>query len=271
MKNSNLLLLEKAVIAAIYAGDEITKIYNSSYDIYFKEDKSPITKADKLSHDIISSILAETNIPIISEENNIFNYSERCRWEYFWLVDPLDGTKEFISRNGEFTINIALIKNNEPSLGVIYSPIMGWLYFGSSDTGTNKVFVQNNKLVTETLTTIPYFNNLLKPNSVRVVVSRSHLDKQTEDFVFALKEKYSNVEIIRIGSALKLCKISEGEADIYPRFGKTMEWDIAAGHALLLYANSNLYDINTLKPIKYNKRDLLNSSFIAIRNDFPWY
>jgi 3'(2'), 5'-bisphosphate nucleotidase len=262
-------LLEIAIIASIEAGKVLLEYYNNNYLISHKKDNSQVTEVDKKSEEVIVRHLRKTNILIISEEDLIIDYQERIKHEQCWLVDPLDGTKEFIGKNGEFTVNIALIKNTSPLLGVVYSPLSGWLYFSSPETGSIKILVKNSKLLSETITKLP--NKEIKPYSVRVVVSRSHLDEQTENFLFVLKEKYPQIEIIKSGSSIKLCKIAEGEADIYPRFGKTMEWDTAAGHAILLYANSNLYDINTLKPLTYNKYNLENPSFIAIRNNFSWY
>lgn len=262
-------LLELAILAAIRAGNEVKEIFYTDYAIELKSDQSPITKADKLSHQIITSHLIKTKIPIISEESKILEYSERSYWEYCWLIDPLDGTKEFIQKNGEFTINIALIKNMQPILGVIFSPLSGWLYFASPETGSIKVFVENSKIISETMMLLP--NKNIKPNSIRVAISRSHLDNQTETFLFALKQKYPNLETIKSGSAIKLCLVAEGEADIYPRFGKTMEWDVAAGHAIVLYSEANVYEINSFNTLVYNKAKLENPPFIALRNNLLLY
>ncbi len=258
-------LLELAILSAIEAGEVILDYYHRLYRISVKEDKSLVTEADIAANQIISTALSVSKLPIISEESAQISYKTRALWSTCWLVDPLDGTKEFIHRNGEFTVNIALINDGMPVLGVIYAPISGDLYFASPVTKSIKAHVTNKTIDDRSMQTLPLTP---KHQNIRIAVSRSHLDEKTISFVEAIKEKYCNTETITSGSSIKLCKVAEGLADVYPRFGKTMEWDTAAGHAILLYAGANIYDIQSLKELQYNKPSLQNPDFIAFRNDF---
>jgi len=260
-----LSLLETAILAAIKAGHKLMDFYQKSLEISQKEDNSPITEADIASNNIILSELSVTNLPILSEEAIHTEYAKRSAWQRFWLVDPLDGTKEFIQRNGEFTVNIALIEQGKPVIGVIYSPVTGELYAGSPETKSFKVKIADNTLIEHSFQSLPIISDT---STLRIVVSRSHLDEQTIAFIKELKKHYPETEVITSGSSIKLCKVAEGSADGYPRFGKTMEWDTAAGHAILIYAEANLYEISTLKELRYNKPLLSNPEFIALRNDF---
>ena len=257
--------LKIAINASIAAGVEIIRIYNSDFDIEFKEDRSPLTEADRAANKVIMSFLNTTNIPIISEENKQIDYDIRKNWSGCWIVDPLDGTKEFIKRNGEFTVNIALIDGGELDIGVIYVPVTRTLY--AADVKQKKAF---KAVLTESKHTLDQIledavtignNDSSQSELIRVVGSRSHMNRETENFVNAIKGK--EVEIISRGSSLKFCLIAEGKADIYPRFAPTMEWDTAAGHAICKAVGANLINWETKEELQYNKEDLLNPWFIC--------
>ncbi len=228
------------------ASKKIREIYNLSFEVKKKLDDSPITQADLESNNIICKSLEKEfpNIPVISEENKIRNYKE----EVFFLVDPLDGTKEFINKNGEFTVNIALIINNISQLGVIEIPITGTQYFSDG----NNSFKFEKK-------TLKKIGSIQKRKKIKIVVSRSHLDSFTINLLNNLKNEHS---IIKVGSSIKFCLVAEGEADLYLRKGNTMEWDTAAGSAIIKTSHSKIYDFN-LKELKYGKKDFRNSSFIV--------
>ena len=247
---------------AIDAGKEILNIYNDEIIVNSKEDKSPITQADINSNDLIVNRLKklESNIPILTEES-VVEWKNRKDWIKYWLIDPLDGTKEFINRNGEFTVNISLIENNYPIFGIIYSPVKSLLYYALKNNGCYKLKTNSN------LTTLKNFNkiNIHKEKNIttRVIGSRSHSNKE---FLNWVEKKFTNFELITIGSSLKFCILAEGKADIYPRFGPTSEWDIAAGHIILEEAGGKLKTIDN-KDILYNtKDDILNPHFIAYGN-----
>ena len=259
-------LTQLAIKAAIEASKDILTIYKSDdFEIESKEDNSPLTKADKAAHKIISSILQESKIPILSEEGKSIPYETRKYWNKLWIVDPIDGTKEFIKRNGEFTVNIALIENNKPVIGVILAPDSGVLYFSEKNMGAFKSIVNldcNNheNLLAEAVTLPLNYEN----QAYTVVVSRSHLSKETEAYVENLRTKHGEVEFLCIGSSLKLCMIAEGKANCYPRFAPTMEWDTAAGQAICEAAGFKVIDFETKKTIKYNREQLLNNWFTVL-------
>jgi len=252
-----------AIKAALKTENIILSYYNQAYDITIKTDQSPVTIADQQSQAIIIETLKDSKIPIISEELENKDFNVRKEWNVCWIVDPLDGTKEFIQKNGEFTVNIALIENQHPVLGVVYSPVSGVLYFATKELGSYKVNVSNHQIDEKTLVTLPCSTST---TPLRIAVSRSHCNEQTQAFIDALKTTHPDVETIVAGSSIKMCKVAEGIAHLYPRFGRTMEWDTAAGHAILKYAKANLYDIETLQELKYNKNNLENPNFIAIQN-----
>lgn len=255
--------LSVAVEAALNAGIEILKVYETDFNVEIKGDDSPLTLADNKANDVINSYLKKTGIPIISEENKQLPYSERKDWSVCWIVDPLDGTKEFIKRNGEFTVNIALVKNGIPTLGVIYVPVSKTLYF-TEDHQTSKKIV----LDTENTPIEEIFENATKIGPqpingvVKIVGSRSHLNKDTEKFISEI-EKENKVEIVSMGSSLKFCMVAEGLAHIYPRFAPTMEWDTAAGHAICNAVGIKVIDQTTGETMKYNKPNLLNNYFMV--------
>ena len=252
-------MIKIASEAALMAGEEIMKIYNDSEFIDFKKkkDNSPLTKADRASHNIISKILKNTKIEIISEEKKIAEFDKRKKWKYYWLVDPLDGTKEFIKKNGEFTVNIALIKNNIPYIGIVYCPTFKTLYWNDPKTGSYKKHI-NNVIKLKKREEI----NFKDPN-LRVVTSRSHMNEETESFL----TKLNKPQIVPVGSSLKILFLAENNADIYPRYGPTMEWDTAAAHAIANGSNVKLFKSNDKSEISYNKKNLLNPFFLAYPKD----
>ena len=267
-------LILTTILAAKRAGEAILDVYDSDFAVEQKEDKSPLTLADKRSNEIIESVLEQTvtvnnsTVPILSEEGKEISYEDRKKWEYFWLVDPLDGTKEFIKRNGEFTVNIALIHKNKPILGIIYIPVKDVFYFAAINIGTYKL--ENSEILTDDLSIeelidksqkLPLENN--NKTSFTVIGSRSHTSEEFSEFVERFNEKYDSVEFISSGSSLKLCLVAEGKADVYPRFGPTMEWDTAAGQAIVEQAEGTVMDTQTNKSLSYNKSNLLNPFFIV--------
>ena len=269
-------LILTTILAAKRAGLAILDVYDSDFAVEQKEDKSPLTLADKKSNEIIENVLEQTvtvnnsTVPILSEEGKEISYEDRKNWEYFWLVDPLDGTKEFVKRNGEFTVNIALIHKQKPVLGIIYIPVKDVFYFAAKDFGTYKL--ENSEILTDDLSIEQLIDKSQKlpldndsKTSITVIGSRSHTSEEFSEFVERLNEKYENVEFISSGSSLKLCLVAEGKADFYPRFGPTMEWDTAAGQAIVEQAEGTVIDTQTNEPLSYNKSNLLNPFFIVSR------
>mgnify|MGYP001399404716 FL=1 len=257
---NNKLLLDICNVA-IQAGNEILNFYNNDIEVTHKEDLSPLTKADLASNKIILESLnnLNSNIPILSEES-LVDWSIRKNWKKYWLVDPLDGTKEFIKKNGEFTVNIALIEDNNPILGVIYVPAKSLLYLAEKNKGS---FKTNTKDKLENFEGIQKILVSSQTNRARVIGSRSHSNATFDNWV---KEKFPNAEIVQAGSSLKFCLIAEGEADIYPRFGPTSEWDIAAGHMIVNEAGGKIRTFQN-DSIKYNtKENIINPEFYAIGN-----
>lgn len=247
------------------AGDAIMTIYKKDFNVEYKDDKSPLTEADKKSNEVICEKLKELypNIPMLSEENKEVVYKDRKDWEYYWCIDPIDGTKEFIKKNDEFTVNIALIHNDIPVLGVVYAPAINKMYSSKKDEGA---FLNGKKLP------------LAKENDdFTVVASKSHLSDETQKFIDDLKREYPNLTSNSKGSSLKLCMIADGSADIYPRIAPTMEWDTAAAHSIVLESGKNVYQYDenikatdyliedtSLKPMVYNKINLLNPYFVVV-------
>jgi len=265
--NANLKI---AIQAAVHGGAEIMKIYQKEdLGVEYKEDNSPLTLADKKCNDIINSYLINTEFPIISEENKQLDYSERKDWDTCWIVDPLDGTKEFVKRNGEFTVNIALVKNGKPQLGVIYVPDTKELYFADVDLqSASKVRLNSHKVNVEDLSLNEngIHPNKTNKNYIQVVGSRSHMSDATQVFVDNLKHDFDEVEIVSKGSSLKFCLVAEGKADVYPRFAPTMEWDTAAGQAICEAVGLKVISKETDAPLLYNKENLLNPWFLVKKN-----
>lgn len=261
-------LLNTAITAALEAGKAILEIYRSGeFDVEIKGDNSPLTKADKASHNVIVSYLEKTEIPVLSEEGKETPYQERKNWKKLWIVDPIDGTKEFIKRNGEFTVNIALIENQKTLIGVIFVPVTRELYFSTKKMGAFKVKVSLDYFDVDTL--ISNGNKLplaRKDNTFTIVASRSHMSKETEEYVAEMQNKHCNVNLISKGSSLKLCMVAEGVADCYPRFAPTMEWDTAAGQAICEHAGFVVIDYISKENMLYNRKELLNNWFLVKKN-----
>jgi len=259
-------LIDTAINAALLAGEKIMEVYASDdFGIAQKDDFSPLTLADRQAHLLISQILEPTQIPLLSEEGIHLSFAERVHWKSFWLVDPLDGTKEFISRNDEFTVNIALIHENQSIAGVVYSPVSKELYVGLVGLGAWKT---GNPEADCTLDWISTHGNQLPLDKTEheytVAASRNHLDDQTVAFVKELRKLHPELKIIRKGSSLKFCLLAEGTAAIYPRYGPTMEWDTAAGHAIVKAAGKNIFYTDQQTELHYNKENLMNPYFIAL-------
>lgn len=246
-------LLQIALHAAEEAGREILTVYHSGdFQVELKGDASPLTWADKKSDEAIQSILKSTGIPILSEEGKNIPYSVRKQWEYFWLVDPLDGTKEFLKRNGEFTVNIALVHHQTPVLGVVTVPATGDIYYGVRGMGA---FRKQSGVAMRLSVRKPA---TLEDPGLRVIASRSHMDPDTEQFVARLKHPV----IFSAGSSLKFMRLATGEADVYPRFAPTMEWDTAAAHAIVKEVGLSVRAQDGTE-LMYNKESLLNPFFLC--------
>lgn len=260
--------LKIAIEASLKAGEVIMQVYDTAFDVEIKDDKSPLTEADKKANDIINTFLKPTPIPIISEENKQTDYSVRKQWETCWIVDPVDGTKEFIKRNGEFTVNIALVNNGKPDLGVIYVPASKTLYFADvlKQQAYKTQLSSHNTSIADVLQQATMLQTKPASNTIEVVGSRSHMSQETLDFVEQLKTSGKEVEIVSKGSSLKFCLIAEGNADIYPRFAPTMEWDTAAGQAICNAVGVDVISKETEKPLLYNKENLLNPWFLVSKN-----
>ena len=272
-------LILTTILAAKRAGEAILEVYDSDFAVEHKDDKSPLTLADKKSNEIIENVLEQTitvnnsTVPILSEEGKEIPYDERIKWEYFWLVDPLDGTKEFVKRNGEFTVNIALIHKHKPVLGIIYIPVKDVFYFAAINFGAYKL--ENSGILTDNLSIEELIDKSQKlplnsndKTTLTVIGSRSHTSEEFTEFVKQLNQKHENVEFISSGSSLKLCLVAEGKADVYPRFGPTMEWDTAAGQAIVEQAKGTVMEAETNEPLNYNKSNLLNPFFIVSGQGF---
>ena len=257
--------LTTVITAALEAGKAILEIYHSGeFDIELKGDNSPLTKADTASHNVIMSYLTKTEIPVLSEEGRDIPYKERKAWRQLWIVDPIDGTKEFIKRNGEFTINIALIEDQRPIIGVIFVPVTGELYFSSKELGAYKVKVHLEDYDVDTLLSKSNKLPLQRvDNTFTIVASRSHMSAETESYVQEMRDLHGEINLISKGSSLKLCMVAEGAANCYPRFAPTMEWDTAAGQAISEHAGFKVIDWGTKENMLYNGEELLNNWFLV--------
>ncbi|MEZ5050606.1 MAG: 3'(2'),5'-bisphosphate nucleotidase CysQ, partial [Saprospiraceae bacterium] len=239
-------ILDLAIEASLKAGESILQVYNaSSIKVDFKSDNSPLTQADLVSHQAIVHYLNSTPYPILSEEGKLMSGNQRKELNTIWIVDPLDGTKEFVNRNGEFTVNIALVEDHLPILGVVYAPVTKEIYFAAKGIGSYKTIANTNGRIEDIRNTANQLP-LIKGNEVfKVVASRSHLTPETEDYINQLRNDHPQIEITSRGSSLKLCMVAEGSADCYPRFAPTMEWDTAAGHAICRYSGAQVIDYLT--------------------------
>jgi 3'(2'), 5'-bisphosphate nucleotidase len=247
-------LLQFSIQAAEKACLEILKVYRSdNFETERKDDHSPLTRADRLAHQAIVHILQDTNLPILSEEGKNIPYEERKHWEFFWMVDPLDGTKEFLKRNDEFTVNIALIHHHEPILGVVAVPVNGDVYYAIRGKGA---YLKRNAKVVRLMNTK---KSDWKQKGLRIVASRSHMNEETTRFI----QSFDSPVLTSKGSSLKFMLLAEDQADIYPRFAPTMEWDTAAAHAILNEVGFRVIQQGTNKPLLYNKPELLNPGFLC--------
>ncbi len=251
--------VEKLIQISRAAGDAILEVYGTEFTVDVKEDKSPLTEADRRGNEVIVTALeaAYPEIPIISEETKTLDYVDRKDWEYFWLVDPLDGTKEFVKRNGEFTVNIALVHRDTPVMGFVYQPVGDRLYWGIEGKGA--------WVSTEGGEAVPLSGgtHYSEKEKVTVVASRSHMTQEVQDFVANLESQGKEVEFLSAGSSLKLCLVAEGAADVYPRLGPTMEWDTGAAHAVALAAGRKVISQESGEALVYNKENLLNPFFFV--------
>lgn len=243
------------------------EIYQKDFLVEYKDDKSPLTEADKRSHNTIMKFLEKYNIPVLSEEGKEIPYEKRKEWDLFWMIDPLDGTKEFIKKNGEFTINIALINKNKPIFGVVYAPAIDTIYF----TDENSSYKANLSIEEFKLKNIQKLPIEEKRDKYVVVASKSHLNEETKEFIENIKIDKEK-EFISIGSSLKLCLVAEGKADIYPRLAPTMEWDTAAADVVVRKTGRKVYQLpindyrlstNDYRLLVYNKENLLNPYFVV--------
>ena len=267
----DLQLLNAVNEIAIAAGSEILDVYNSeqAIEVSTKQDDSPLTDADRRAHLLIVDRLSSLTptIPLLSEESDAIDYSLRKSWQRYWLIDPLDGTKEFINRNGEFTVNIALIENGQSVAGVVHVPVTGISYFGGIGIGAWKQNI--NQLDNEVQLIV---SQAMQENSgVRIVASRRHLGEQLDALVEKIENHFGKATLLSMGSSLKMCLLAEGSADIYPRMAPTSEWDTAAAHGILCAAGGEIVDLQ-FRPLRYNsKLELLNPFFIALADrTYPW-
>lgn len=258
--------LHLIILAALEAGKAIMDIYRTGdFDVDMKSDLSPLTKADLASNDIIVNYLQSTGIPVLSEEGKSIPFVDRKNWEQLWIVDPLDGTKEFIKKNGEFTVNIALIEKGIPVMGVVFAPALNELYFGSREIGSFKVLTSAKNSVEELINESQLLPIVSNRSSYRIVASRSHMSPETQTFIEQQETIHGQVETLSRGSSLKLCMVAEGIADCYPRFAPTMEWDTAAGQAICMWSGAKVLNWTTQEPMVYNRENLLNDWFLVTR------
>ena len=258
-------MLDLIIQASIEAGKEILKVYNrDDFNVSFKDDSSPLTDADVNSHNTIMKALKRTGIPVLSEEGATIPFEERKDWEKLWIVDPLDGTKEFVNRRGEFTVNIALVEEHYTTMGVVFAPWLGHLYWGSEE---GAFFADLGKGWENT--TVPDYRSIAVrlpdalPGTFTVVASKSHLSEETKQFIKRVEDKVGTIEFSSIGSSLKMCMVAAGKAHLYPRLGPTMEWDTAAGQAVVEAAGGVLIDLSTNERMRYNRKELLNNYFLV--------
>lgn len=262
--HNNKALLDLAIEAAIAAGKETLKYYSTDIQVQLKDDNSPLTQADLGANNIIESTLRASNIPVLSEESKAENYLVRKSWKKLWVVDPLDGTKEFIKKSDEYTVNIALVENNCPIMGVVYAPAKDILYYADTEIGAFKLNEASVNIKQRNIAQkIIGLKNEPISGEMVIVASKSHQSQETKDFISKLSGKYPNIQVKSFGSSLKLCMVAEGKAAMYPRLGPTMEWDTAASHAIVVASGCEILKFPTLEAMEYNKEELLNPHFIV--------
>jgi 3'(2'), 5'-bisphosphate nucleotidase len=274
LQNINIL---EVINIALKAGSAVMQIYRKDFTVEYKDDKSPLTEADKRAHKIIVDGLSKISpFPTLSEEGKNIPYEERKKWQYYWLIDPIDGTKEFIKKNDEFTINIALIHKDTPVLGVVLAPAINELYYAKKEEGAFKLMMDDgcwmlDEKDLQKAQKLPLNNSIsnTENSTLTIVASKSHLNQETQEFIDNLTSNTEHSTFISKGSSLKLLMVAEGSADLYPRLAPTMEWDTAAADAVVREAGKMTYEYNqqfniqNSSPLKYNKEDLLNPWFIV--------
>ncbi len=265
--------------SSLLAGDAVMRVYKSDFDVTLKSDQSPITEADRRSHEILMEQLGD-EIPVLSEEGSQITYEERKEWNLFWLIDPLDGTKDFIKRNGEFTVNVALIEHHSPVAGIVYLPAKEILFFGGRGFGAYRVSGSALDNIRHSISgdplepalagavSLPDPDKLRSSKKIKIIQSLSHVTEQEAEFVVLLKEEFRDLDTASAGSSLKFCLVAEGTADLYPRFGPTMEWDTAAGQCVAESSGCEVLDLQDFSSIRYNRRVLRNGSFIVFGTRF---
>lgn len=263
-----------AINAALEAGAAIASIYNRGFQVRYKEDQSPLTEADLASHNCIKNKLAGCGLPLLSEEGNIPSWEQRKSWNRYWLIDPLDGTKEFVKRNGEFTVNIALMEKDFPIFGVIYIPVSRELYFGSQQTGSYRMILEDEKPLVKingfeewkiAATRLPVPRNT---KDIWLMLSRSHVSEKTGVWLKQIEKHFGSIKTLNVGSSIKFCRMAEGMVQLYPRFSPTMLWDTAAGQAIAEGAGMAVISLSDKKRLAYHREELRNPDFVAFDSRF---
>lgn len=266
METDYFKLLKKAVCAAQNAATAITSVKSKGYQTNYKSDASPVTEADLAAHQAISEALTPVGLPLLSEEGVLPNFEQRKHWDRYWSIDPLDGTKEFVRGSKEYTVNIALIENQRPVIGVIALPETKEIMWGGKVTGLfhSKAFLEPNAIFD------PKHRSEVHalPQEFTALVSRAHLNSKTKHYLSMLEQKHGDVKIKRAGSSTKFMALAQQKAHLYPRFSPCMEWDTAAGHALLLASGQDIISLETNAPLLYNRESLYNPPFIAGKNEY---
>ncbi len=262
----------EAIRAAVRAGEQILVVRERTYEVLAKDDKTPVTEADHAANNIIDAALAPSGIPVLSEEGAELPSGTRTAWSRLWIVDPLDGTKGFIQGSDNFTVNIALTEANVPVFGVVYVPVSRRLYVGKPGVGADRIQLPAGEddpmAMWEQAVVLPDVTPPTATRPVRVVASKSHRNAETDAYIAYLHEVYGEIELVSESSSKKLCAIAEGSADIYPRLGRTMEWDIAAGDAVVRASGGVVLSAEDGIALRYNKTDLASPHFVAIRAGF---
>lgn len=290
-------LYSRALCAAVRAGVAILSVRRRRFTVHSKDDRSPVTEADHAAHRLIADALRDTEVPLVSEEGRSIALEARMAWTRLWVVDPLDGTKGFVAGSDDFTVNIALVTDGMPEWGVVYLPVSGMVYAGGPGTGSIRMQVPpvltqepqrpvvRDEAMEDALTDLAARAERLPPVAdgdkahgeaetdgaarVRVVASKSHRNAETEAYIERLEEIYGPIELVAVSSSKKLCAVAEGSADIYPRLGRTMEWDVAAGDAVVRGAGGRVVSAADGTDLVYNKADLASPYFVAVRAGFP--
>jgi 3'(2'), 5'-bisphosphate nucleotidase len=266
-------LFQSAFRAALIAGKRILEIFNNEdFHVSMKSDNSPLSSADKEAHEIIKRLLLNSRIPILSEEGRDMQFEERKSWDILWIVDPLDGTRQFIQKREEFTVNIALVVGGNPLFGVVYAPATGDMYFGIKDIGSFKINIGDRDLLSHSFSQIIAESKKLDPssktnNAYIILASYHHVNKETLEYIDEVRKTYPDAEVKKVGSSLKMCMLADGMGDVYIRHTDTYEWDTAAAQSILEGVGWNIHALDTNKPLTYNKESLLNPYFICKKTE----